>query len=232
VTLHSEAPAPIDEQPIAIHPLHAPLDTLCASHREVVAGTNVAHGAQGYRLSKRPVAIDSSPPTATATLAHRAPRHPHEPSADLRPGVAHSPESSGSIDQQAVVVDAQYAALDLVGAAGRQAVGGAEVAHWSKATGSGTRGGSVGARRLRPQEPCQDSRHERERADVALLVALDAAPPDGLSADVTDRGNPAERIARGPWSLVIAVEGCEGDHGESVADQQQFVGPPGTVHRY
>ncbi len=35
----------------------------------------------------------------------------------------------------------------------------------------------------RPQEPSQDSRGERERADVALLAALDAAPPDGLSAD-------------------------------------------------
>jgi S-DNA-T family DNA segregation ATPase FtsK/SpoIIIE len=35
----------------------------------------------------------------------------------------------------------------------------------------------------RPPEPSQDTRGERERADVALLAALDAAPPDGLSAD-------------------------------------------------
>jgi DNA segregation ATPase FtsK/SpoIIIE, S-DNA-T family len=33
------------------------------------------------------------------------------------------------------------------------------------------------------QEPSQDSRGERERADVALLAALDAASSEGLSPD-------------------------------------------------
>jgi hypothetical protein len=43
--------------------------------------------------------------------------------------VPHRPEPSAPIDQQAVAVDAQHAALDLVGAADRQAVAGADVGH-------------------------------------------------------------------------------------------------------
>jgi S-DNA-T family DNA segregation ATPase FtsK/SpoIIIE len=35
----------------------------------------------------------------------------------------------------------------------------------------------------RPQEPSQSARPDRERFDMALLAALDSAPPDGLSAD-------------------------------------------------
>src|SRR5262249_37717444 len=35
-----------------------------------------------------------------------------------------------------------------------------------------------------PLKPPQDSGSERERADLALLAALDAAPPDGRWADV------------------------------------------------
>jgi hypothetical protein len=33
MALHSEAAAQIDQQPIAIHPQHAPFDALCAPHR-------------------------------------------------------------------------------------------------------------------------------------------------------------------------------------------------------
>jgi hypothetical protein len=36
---------------------------------------------------------------------------------------------------------------------------------------------------LRPQESSPDTRRERADADAALLTALDAAPPDGMSAD-------------------------------------------------
>jgi DNA segregation ATPase FtsK/SpoIIIE, S-DNA-T family len=43
----------------------------------------------------------------------------------------------------------------------------------------------------RPQEQSQLTRSERERADVALLTALDSAPPDGLSA-----GDLAARVGR------------------------------------
>jgi len=49
VTLHSQTFAPIDQEPIAIDSQHAPFDALCPPHREVVAGTNVTHGPQGYR---------------------------------------------------------------------------------------------------------------------------------------------------------------------------------------
>jgi hypothetical protein len=45
--------------------------------------------------------------------------------ADLRPAAPHRPVPSAPIDQQAVAVDAQHAALDLVGGVGRQAVAGA-----------------------------------------------------------------------------------------------------------
>jgi hypothetical protein len=42
--------------------------------------------------------------------------------------VPHRPQPFAPIDQQAVAVDAQHAALDLVGAVGRQAGGVADVA--------------------------------------------------------------------------------------------------------
>jgi hypothetical protein len=48
--------------------------------------------------------------------------------------VAHRPEPSTPIDQQAVAVNAQHAALDLVGAADHQAVTRADAAHPLKAT--------------------------------------------------------------------------------------------------
>jgi hypothetical protein len=51
------------------------------------------------------------------------PEHADEPRADLRPAVAHLPDPPAPIDQQAVSVGAQHSALDLVGAAGRQAAG-------------------------------------------------------------------------------------------------------------
>jgi hypothetical protein len=57
------------------------------------------------------------------------PRHPLEPHPDLRPAAPHRPEPSAPIDQQAVAVDAQHAALDLVGTADRHAVAGADAAH-------------------------------------------------------------------------------------------------------
>jgi hypothetical protein len=41
----------------------------------------------------------------------------------------HRPEPSAPIDEQAVAIDVKHAALDLVGASGRQAGGGTEVAH-------------------------------------------------------------------------------------------------------
>ncbi len=51
----------------------------------------------------------------------------------------------------------------------------------------------------RLQEPSQDSRGARERADIALLAALDAAPPDGLSADEV-----AARVGRSRAWVVLA----------------------------
>jgi S-DNA-T family DNA segregation ATPase FtsK/SpoIIIE len=70
----------------------------------------------------------------------------------------------------------------------------------------------------RPQELSEDSRGERERADVGLLAALDAAPPGGLSAaelaarigrsrawvfsrlDVHASAGRAVRLRRGRWT--------------------------------
>ena len=67
-----------------------------------------------------------------------AARQPHEAGADLRPIVPLRPKPAAPIDQDTVPIHAEYAALDLVGAANDEPIAWADVAHLPKDTGLST----------------------------------------------------------------------------------------------
>ena len=92
---------------------------------ELLVEPGTAGGVVEHHASARPPAIG---------LDRRPSRQANEPGADLRPRVAHRPEPSAPLDQQAVPVDEEHAALDVVGAANRELIAWSDVAHPWKAT--------------------------------------------------------------------------------------------------